>query len=338
MNITLRILLAVSLIAILLGVGTLGYSTIEGWNIIDSLYMAIITLTTVGFSEVAPLSNTGKLFTIIYIIMGIGSAGFAITTLFGYIFEGPMMQTLKERKMKLLKKRLNNHHIVCGYGAIGKEVVEEFNRAGIYHVLIDKNMPEEIINNPGYSIPIAGDANDEEVLKDAHIENANSLIATLNDDVGNLFLVMTARQLNPNIKIITEATEEMSVKKLRRVGADIVITPYKIVGKRIVQSLLKPSLTHFLDIVSDKDPDKTLKIEEFKIPAKSKLIGKSLKETDIGRQTGAIILAIADQHGKVRSNSNERENIAGIALQQGDSLIAIGNDEQLKKLETFLNT
>lgn len=338
MNINLRIILSISLILTLLAAGTIGYSSIEGWPLIDSLYMAIITLTTVGFSEVAPLSESGKLFTIAYIVLGIGSAGFAITTLFGYIFEGAMMQTLRERRMKILKKKLNNHYIVCGYGAIGKEVVEEFNNAGIYHVLIDKNMPEDIIQNPGYSIPITGDANDEEVLKEAKIENAVSLIATLNDDVGNLFLVMTARQLNPSIKIITEATEQMSVKKLKRVGADIVITPYKIVGKRIVQSLLKPSLTHFLDIVSDKEPEKTLRIEEYKISAKSPLKGKSLKETNIGSQTGAIILAIADAKGKVRSNSNERENIASIALEEGDSLIAIGNDEQLKKLENFLNS
>lgn len=338
MKLSIRIVFSIGLLLTLIALGTLGYMEIEQWYPLDALYMAIITLTTVGFAEVQPLSHTGKLFTIAYIILGIGSAGFAITTLFTYLFEGPMMKTFKERRMNLFKKRLQKHPIICGYGPIGREVVQEFNRAKIRHMLISKQIVSEVEKFSDYTLVISGDAQDEEILKAAKIDEAQSLIAVLDDDAANLFLVMTARQLNPSIKIIAEATTEGAIKKLKRAGADVVITPYQIAGKRIVESILKPTLTHFLDIVSDKDSPTAVKIEEYTIPANSSLIGKNLRDSNIGQKTGAIILAIVDRNGTVRSNSQERISLASIALQDGDSLIAIGNEEQLRQLEDFLRS
>lgn len=338
MKLSLRIIYSILLLLSLIAFGTLGYMELEHWNPLDALYMAIITLTTVGFTEVHPLSSTGKLFTIAYIVLGIGSAGFAITTLFTYLFEGPMMRTFKERRMNHLKKRLQNHPIICGYGPIGREVVQEFNRANIRHVIISKHVSQDTEKFSDYTLLISGDAQDEEILREAKIDEAQSLIAVLEDDAANLFLVMTARQLNPGIKIIAEATTEGAIKKLKRAGADLVITPYQIVGKRIVESILKPTLTHFLDIVSDKDSATAVRIEEYTIPANSTLIGKNLRDSNIGQKTAAIILAIVDHNGAVRSNSQERTSLASIPLQDGDSLIAIGNEEQLGQLEDFLRS
>ncbi|WP_304225718.1 TrkA family potassium uptake protein [Gracilinema caldarium] len=252
MKLSHRIIFSIGLLLTLLATGTIGYMEIEHWDPLNALYMSIITLTTVGFTEVAPLSRAGKLFTIAYIVLGIGSAGFAITTLFTYLFEGPVMNTFKERRMNLLKKRLQNHHIVCGYGPIGREITQEFSRAQLYHVLIDKNVHQDSIKDPEYTVPVSGDPQDEDILREAKIDVAQSLIAVLDDDAANLFLVMTARQLNPSLKIIAEARSEGAIKKLKRAGADVVITPYQIVGRRIVESILKPTLTHFLDIVSKK--------------------------------------------------------------------------------------
>jgi len=338
MKLSLRIVFSIALLLSLITFGTLGFMEIEQWNLLDALYMAIITLTTVGFKEVHPLSPSGKLFTVVYIVLGIGSAGFAITTLFTYLFEGPMMRTFKERRMNFLKKHVHKHPIICGYGPIGREVVQEFNRAKIRHILISKQISQETEKLSDYTLLISGDAQDEEVLREAKINDAQSLVAVLEDDPANLFLVMTARQLNPSIKIIAEATTEGAIKKLKRAGADVVITPYQIVGKRIVESILKPTLTHFLDIVSEKDSATAVRIEEYTIPANSTLIGKNLRDSNIGQKTGAIILAIVDRNSVVRSNSQERTNLASIPLQDGDSLIAIGNEEQLGQLENFLRS
>ena len=248
MNIRLRLLLALGLILFLVIVGVIGYSTIERWNLLDSLYMTIITLTTVGFTEVNPLSAAGEVFTIGFIILGIGSAGFALTTVFGYIFEGAMMQTLRERRMELLRKKMHNHHIICGYTAIGKEVSAELDRQKIQHILIDKEPLPPFPAASKYTAFLAGDSLDEEVLRSARIEHAQSLIAALGDNAANLFLVVTARQLNPGLKIITEASDDITAKKLARAGADLVITPYQIAGKKIAASLLKPRLISFLEI------------------------------------------------------------------------------------------
>ncbi len=338
MNLQLRLFLSLTLIFSLLILGVSGYSILEHWSLLDSLYMTIITLTTVGFTEVRPLSEPGRIFTIIFIILGIGSAGFSLTTLFGYIFEGPMMQSLKERKMELLRRKLNDHHILCGYTAISREVIIELNRQKINHILIDKNPGISFPPDSKYTAIIAGDVHDEEILKHARIEHAQSLIASLNDDASNLFLVVTARQLNPSLKIISEASDEATAKKLTRAGADIIVTPYQIAGRKIAASLLRPRLINFLDIISGDDAASSLKIKEYHITKHSSLVGKSLRETDIGHTTGAVILAIVDRNGISRIAQTERISLASLQLQEDDYLIAMGSSEQLLKLEEFIHT
>lgn len=337
MNLQLRLFLSLSLIIFLIVIGVTGYSILERWNLLDSLYMTIITLTTVGFTEVRPLSEQGRVFTIIFIILGIGSAGFSLTTLFGYIFEGPMMQSIKDRKMELMRRKLKDHHILCGYSAISREVLIELNRQKMYHILIDKNHDISLPPNSKYTAVIAGDVHDEEILKHARIEHAQSLISSLNDDASNLFLVVTARQLNPNLKIISEASDEATAKKLTRAGADLIVTPYQIAGRKIAASLLRPRLINFLDIVSGDNVDSSLKIKEYHISRHSLLVGKSLRETNIGQTTGAVILAIVDANGKSKISHTERASLASLPLQENDYLIAMGSTDQLLKLENFIH-
>ncbi|HPD80385.1 MAG TPA: NAD-binding protein [Spirochaetales bacterium] len=337
MNLQLRLFLSLSLIFFLIVLGVVGYSILEHWSLLESLYMTIITLTTVGFTEVRPLSESGRIFTIIFIILGIGSAGFSLTTLFGYIFEGPMMQSIKERKMELLRRKLKDHHILCGYTAISREVLIELNRQKIHHLLIDKNPAISLPPNSKYTAIITGDVHDEEILKHARIEHAQSLIASLNDDTSNLFLVVTARQMNPIIKIISEASDEATAKKLTRAGADIIVTPYQIADRKIAASLLKPRLINFLDIISGDDEDSSLKIKDYHISKHSALLGKSLRETNIGQTTGAVILSIVDKNGNSRITQTERISLASLPLKEDDYLIAMGSSEQLQKLEEFIH-
>lgn len=338
MNLQLRLFLSLALILFLIVFGVSGYSILEKWSLLESLYMTIITLTTVGFTEVRPLSQGGRIFTIVFIILGIGSAGFALTTLFGYIFEGPMMESIKERKMELLRKKLKDHHILCGYNPISREVLIELNRQKTYHILIEKNTTITLPPDTKYTAVITGDVHDEDTLKHARIEHAHSLIATLNDDASNLFLVVSARQLNPHLKIISEASDEATAKKLTRAGADIIVTPYQIAGRKIAASLLKPRLINFLDIISGDNTDNLLKIREYHIKKNSTLVGKSLRETNIGNTTGAVILAIVDKKGISRITQTERISLASLPLQEDDYLIALGSSEQLQKLEDFIRT
>lgn len=336
MGIQLRLFVSLCLIVFLIIFGVAGYSIIEHWNLLDSLYMTIITLTTVGFTEVRPLTEAGRVFTISFIVLGIGSAGFALTTLFGYIFEGPMMQSLKERKMELLRKKLKDHHIICGYTAVSKEVITELNQQKTYHILIDKNPAINLPHDSKYTAFIAGDVHDEDVLKRAKIEHAQSIIVALNDDAANLFLVVTARQLNQSIKIISEASDESTAKKLTRAGADIIVTPYQIAGRKIAASLLKPRLINFIDIITDNNTNSSLKIKEFHISKHSLLLGKSLRETNIGQTTGAVILAVVDSTGNSRISQKERTSLASLPLQANDYIIALGTLEQLDSLENFI--
>ena len=336
MNLQFRLFFSLFLILFLIVFGVSGYSIIEHWSLLESLYMTIITLTTVGFTEVKPLSEAGRIFTISFIILGIGSAGFALTTLFGYIFEGPMMQSIKERKMELLRRKLKDHHIICGYTAVSKEVITELNRQKTYHILIDKNSTVNLTPDAKYTAFISGDVHDEEILRKAKIEQAQSIIVALNDDAANLFLVVTARQLNQTIKIISEASDESAAKKLTRAGADFIVTPYQIAGRKIAASLLKPRLINFIDIITDNNTNGSLKIKEFHISKHSSLLGKSLRETNIGQTTGAVILAIVDSNGNSRISQNERTSLASLPLQVNDYLIAIGTIEQLDSLENFI--
>lgn len=336
MNIRFRLLLALGLMLFLVVIGVIGYSSIEHWDPLDSLYMTIITLTTVGFTEVRPLSDAGRVFTISFIILGIGSAGFALTTVFGYIFEGAMMQTLRERRMELFRKKMHNHHIICGFTAVGKEVSAELERQRIQHILIDKEPLSAFPATLKYTAFLSGDSLDEEVLRSAHIEHAQSLIAALGDNAANLFLVVTARQLNPSLKIITEASDDTTAKKLTRAGANLVITPYQIAGKKIAASLLKPRLITFLDVISNTDESSPLRIEEFIVSKHSSLVGMSLRDSNIGQKTGAVILAIVDAQGKARFNQSERSSLASLPLLENDCLIAMGSDEQIASLGKFI--
>lgn len=300
----------------------------------ESLYMTVITLTTVGFGEIRPLSAMGRHFTIVFLIISIATVGFSISTVISYLFEGQIVASMRERRMQRDLKRIKDHYIVCGAGDIGREVVHELRRAGTPFLVIERD-PEHSEIADDESVPVVvGDASEEIVLHQAKIESAKGLIATLPSDADNVFVTLTARQMHPDLTIIAKGTDEQAKSKLRRAGADRVITPAKIAGRRIASSILRPSVVNFLDVIVD-DSEVSMRMEEFAVAEGTPLAGKTLRDAAIGRHTGAIVLAITDRNGLTRNDAT-RAGLSSVVIRPGDRVIGLGSEEQLRELEKLV--
>ena len=304
---------------------------IEGWSFGESLYMTFITASTVGFQEVRLLSPTGRQFVVLFIIISVMTFGYTLTTLFAYIFEGQFQTGLKERRMKRFLSLIKNHYIICGFGDVGHETAKEFQRKKVRFVVVDRQIDEQDkVRFPGAGF-IQGDATEEETLEEAGIDRARGLIACLPEDPQNVFTVLTARQLRPDLLIVSQAAEERTVGKLHKAGADRVVSPKQIAGRRLAALSIRPSIVNFLDVLSTGGGD-IIRIESVRIGAASGLIGKTLKETGIGERTGAIIIGILGPDGRSKSESAAMATLSSIPLQGDDELIALGNEAQVQQL------
>jgi len=330
-----RFLIAFLLLFILISGGTLGYTLIEGWPLADSLYMTFITITTVGFGEVRPLSPAGKHFTIVFLVFSIATVGYSVTILITYIFEGVIIQAVRERRMKRSIKRMKDHYIICGCGDMGREVALEFKRSKVKFLIIDRDPEQSELARDESIVFVRGDAVDDEILLEANIENAKGLVSVLPDDESNVFVVLTARQLNPTLMIISKAEEERTIKKLHKAGANRVISPYQIAGRRMASIILRPSVVNFLDIVVEGE-EMAMRIEEVKVHTGSPLIEKTLRESGIGQHTGAIIVGINGPEGSTRVNPSSTTSLTSVKLHENDRLIAMGSEEQLTRLKEFV--
>ncbi len=333
----LRFIIAAALILCVIFGGVLGFMFIEGWSFSDSLYMTMITLTTVGFNEVHPLSETGRHFTILFLIISIGTVGYSITTVISFLFEGHFAKAMKERRMERTLKRIKNHYIICGCGDIGREVALEFQRVGEKFVVVDKVPESSELGDDTSILFVTGDAVEESVLKEAGIERAKGLIAALPEDTANVFVALTARQMNPDLKIVSNASDELTKRKMLKAGADRVIAPYQIAGRRIASTILRPSVVNFLDVFVDGG-DISMRIEEFVIGPSSSLAGKSLQDANIGQNTGVVVLGIMSGDGNARTEASGTFQLSAVRIRAGDVLIAMGSEEQLKSLEEFVKT
>ena len=329
-----RFAIAFLLLLLLLGGGTTGYVWIEGWPWGDSLYMTVITITTVGFSEVRPLSQDGRHFTIILLVLSIATLGYSVTTLIGFIFEGQILQAMRGRRMERAISKLKDHYIICGCGVVGREIASEFRREGVAFVGVEQDLSSSELARDESVLIVEGNAEDEETLIKAGIERARGLMAVLRKDEANVFVVLTARQLNPKLTIVARAAEERTVNKLLRAGADRVISPFQIAGRRIASVILRPSVVNFLDVMVEGG-NLAMRLEEVAVGAGSPLVDKQLRESGIGQQTGAIIVGILGPDGKTRVNPSETAAISRVVLKEGDALIALGSEAQLRSLKAF---
>lgn len=320
-----KLLLAFLLIVCVISFGTLGYMFIEGWNMLDSLYMTIITLASVGYKEVHDLSFNGKMFTIILIIGGVGTVAYALTAGAKIILEGELQDVFGRRRLEKKIKGLKDHYIICGYGRMGKIICRELREKHQQFVVIEKSL--DLISDKEDILIIQGDATKDEALQEVGIEKAKGLISVLPSDAENLFVVLSARGLNPYLSIVARAGEEGSEQKLLRAGADKVVSPYHIGGLRIAHTILKPAVVDFIEFAT-KSGNIDLQMEEVNIQETSRLSGLTLDECGIGRELGIIIVAIKKADGDLKFNPTFRTTI-----HKGDTLIALGEISKLKILE-----
>ncbi len=329
-----RFLLAIGLILILILTGIAGYMIIEGWSLGDSLYMTFVTISTVGFAEVHPLSGPGRLFTIGLILVSLLIIGFIITTVISFLFEGQLLHTMRERRMKHFLQQIKNHYIICGFGEVGKETAEELQRHKIPFIVLDLTIADSDKARYSSYMLMEGDASEEETLEQARIMKARGLISCLPEDPQNLFTVMTARQMNHDLHIVTRASSKRSVEKLKKAGANAVITPKAIAGKQLATVSIKPEVMRFLETISSGENGE-VHIESCPLTGGSGLIGKTLRESNIGQHTGAVIIGILNAEGELRNSHTNRSTIGSIELMEGDMLMAMGNNDQLQALFKF---
>ncbi len=313
-------------VLVLLLLSTAGYILLEGYSPVEALYMTIITLSTVGFGEVRPLSDAGRLFTVGVIIVGVGTGAYLLSTLAEYIVAGELTGTLRQRRMEQRLSGLRDHFIVCGFGRVGEQVALELHEQGLPLVVVDRD-PAVMEHCERHGIPyVIGDATEDDTLRRAGIERARGLVAVLDTDADNVFVVLSARALNPRLMIVARAATENAERKLLKAGADRVVSPYVMAGHRLVSLLLRPNVIHFLDTAL-RSKDLELWLEEIEVRADSPLVGQTLEEAQIRTRTGANVLAIIrpSEHRLVDWSPRLR-------LQAGDVLIVLGKDEQLDAL------
>jgi voltage-gated potassium channel len=324
-----RFILAVCIIVLVISFGTAGYMVIEGWNFLDALYMTIITLTTVGFKEIHDLTLNGRLFTIVLLMGGVGTVFYALGIGAKVIIEGELQEIYGRKRVEKRLKDLKDHYIVCGYGRMGKIIARELSQEKLKFTIIEKN---EVIADPDEKeglLILQGDATRDDLLKRVGIERAKCLISVLPTDAENLYVVLSARGLNPHLLIVARAGEEGSEQKLLRAGADRVVSPYHIGGLRIAHTVLKPAVVDFIEYAT-KSGHIDLQIEEITIQQGSGLAGNTLDQCGIGRELGIIIVAIKHQNGEMKFNPTFRT-----VIEAGDTLIAVGETSKLEILEAM---
>lgn len=311
--------------------GTLWYWLVEKWSLPDSVYMTIITLSTVGFGEIHPLTQKSRLFTIALILMGLFTIGYIVNRVTEALIQGYFQQELQLRQKKRLLDKLSEHYILCGFGRTGRQIAKEFEAEGIPFVVVDSD-PESIAlaQQLGY-VSIQGDATLDDTLLKVGIERAICLVAALPSDAENLYTVLSAKTLNSKVRSIARASTEEAVQKLQRGGADVVVSPYITGGKRMAAAALRPQVMDFVDGII-AGADRAFYLEEFLLdPASCPFVGQTIREAKLRSHSGALVLAIRRADGTLIGGPT-----ADTKLVAGDSLICMGTAEQLQQLNRIL--
>jgi len=322
-----RAIISISFVVIVLLAGTIGYHQIEGWAVFDSFYMTVITLTTIGFQELHPLSENGRIFTVVLVFFGLGVVFYAINNGIKALLEGELQGVFEKRRLDKMIKAMKNHFIVCGYGRMGKIICREFQDRKVPFVVIEKEPP--VLDVDDRTIILQGDATSDELLKKAGIDKAKGLISVLPTDAQNLYVVLSARGLNPNLFIVARVAEEGAEEKLIRAGANKVISPYHIGALRIAHAVLKPAVVDFIEFAT-KSGHVELQMEEVPVSEQSSLINKTIHQAGIGRELGVIVVAIKRASGEMKFNPTH-----STVIKAGDTLIVIGEIQNIKRLETL---
>ncbi|MCE5191467.1 MAG: potassium channel protein [Actinomycetia bacterium] len=325
-----RVVTAASLLVAVVLIGTIGYGVIEEWGVLDSLYMTIITITTVGYREVAPLSPAGRVFTMALIFAGVAGIGYSFSVIVEFMVEGHLRTLLEGRRMHKRVSELSEHYIVVGIGRVGSVVARSFAEQGVPFVVIDScEECMQVAEESGWLF-VHGDATDEMVLIEAGVAQAKGLVTALDTDADNLFVALTARALNPAVYIVARSSAVVSEAKILRSGADRVLTPNVIGGRRMADMALHPVVSDYLDVVTRGD-EIEFRLDSVVVGAHSGLLGMSIRDARIRERTGAYILGVRSSAGSLDPNPP-----ADTVFSAGDELVVLGTRAQLAALAALL--
>lgn len=329
-RLTRRFVVVAALIVFTLLSGTAGFRLIEGYPLFDAFYMTLITITTVGYQEVHALSRAGRVFNSFLILFGVSAMFFAVGAITQTIIELELRDRFGRRRTRRMINKMENHYIICGFGRVGRSAAAELQRAGVPFVVMDRSEERvERAMTAGLTAVLADSTHDAS-LREVAIERARGLIAALATDADNLFVILSAKTLNPKLTVVTRAAEEEAEGKLRLAGADTVFAPYSIAGHRLAQALLRPHVAQFLDFAT-KDMGLNVAIEQVRVAPDSEFVSKTLRDMQIRRELGVIVLAITKSDGRMLFNPPAETQICA-----GDFLIAMGEQPDLQRLEDRL--
>ena len=326
-----RLYASFSLLILIILIGTVGYAVIQKWGLLDSLFMTVITLTTVGYGEIHPLTDMGRIFTIFLIISGMITVGTIIAEFTRFLVEGEIRNYMERKLTKRTIKKLKDHYIICGYGRIGSVIADELHEHNVPFVVVDSS-PEKIdeITKKGYPA-VNGNSVDDEALLAAGIMRAKGLIAAVGSPADNVYITISAKALAPDIFVMGRAHDKTAEKRLLSAGADEVVCPYSIGGRRMANLILRPAVVEFLDLTVGKR-DLELAIEEMKVGSGSSLIGKTIVDSEIRAKFGIIIVAILRPNEKMVFNPPPQS-----VINENDTLIALGQIQNLKALSSAVS-
>ncbi|MGV8080785.1 MAG: potassium channel family protein [Syntrophales bacterium] len=311
---------------ILILTGTLGYHATEDWELLDSFYATIVTISTVGYGDFMPRTPQGKLFTIVLILFGVGTMFYTVGLLTQNMVEGRLRIILGRGRLEKMIDRMNNHYIICGCGRIGHFICKELHAEKVPFVVIDGSTEViERIAEEGF-VYSKGDATHDKCLIEAGVKRAKGVVCVLPSDAENLYVILTAKELNPNIWILSRSEDEASEHRLLRAGADRVMSPYTFGGMRMSMAILRPAMLDFIELTTNR-ASLELRMEEMTVCEGSPIIGKTLEESEIRLKYGLIIVAVKKESGRMIFNP-----LRTYLIERGDKLITMGEDENVARL------
>ncbi len=331
MDSTRHLIISVALVTIIMILGSLGYMLIEGWGLLDAFYMTVITISTVGYREVHDVGLPGRIFSIFLIFSGVGFTMYVAAAVVQFMVEGQIRIIMGRRRLDYKIDHLKNHYIICGYGRIGRVLCHNLRREPLKLVIIEKNPDLIPVMEKDNLLYVCGEATDETNLLKAGIQRAKGLIAVLATDTENVFLVLTARQLAPDLTIVARASQERAKSKLKAAGADTVESPYEMGAASMAHRIIRPTVTSFIDLAFAHQR-KDIQMEEIPVSESSELANVMLKDSGIRQNYNLIIIAIKKSDGSMLFNPS----FETVILSE-DTVIAVGEVDNLQRLGCVLN-
>ncbi|WP_155309145.1 potassium channel family protein [Desulfosarcina ovata] len=327
-----HLVISILLSFVLLGAGSVGYMVIEGWGFGDAMYMTVITLATVGYGEVHQVSSTGRMFTVVLILMGVGYFMYVGGNIVQFLVEDRIRVILGRRKLDKQIAKLSGHYIICGYGRIGRVLARYLTERYLDVVVIEKRTERQPAMDEDGVLYLIGEATDENLLLKAGIEQARGLITVVGTDADNVFLTLIAKQLNPNLFIVARCIQNTAKRTLHAAGANKVISPYDLGARRMAHAILRPTVIRFLELAFTDDST-DIQVEEIRVKSTSSLLNVELKNSGIRQQLDLIILTIKKADDTLIFNPK-----ADTRIEVDDTLVVVGRAKSLKGLERMLRS